>query len=240
VTSLPTDHPFRKHSENLRAVAAGLKQAERAHKQVLRKGDPDDLDKGDKAAVDFAARMHQLMIGLYAEAQLRKIVSDPGGFNTKEQDLLRQKRGQLNRWLRAVEFAFRRHYSVPLHLEIDESTTAVGVPNQHATIRSLLCDDLGPIIEDRNKLAHAQWRWLLNNKETRFNGVADEPLNYLAAARRSEVITYLAGLIHTLVVSEPTFRRDYDRLYEAITRTRAAIDGTDYVQFVKFLRSRRR
>ena len=97
------------------------------------------------------------MVGLLAEAHLRKIVSDPDGFNVKEQKLLSQESGQLDRWLRAVELAFRRHYAVPIHLEITVSTTAAGVPSQHAKLNSLLRNDLGAVIQDRNKLAHGQW-----------------------------------------------------------------------------------
>lgn len=145
----PAGHPFRKHSANLRAVSAGLTQAERAQKAAIRRGD----DPG----TDFAARMHQLMVGLLAEAHLRKIVSDPDGFNAKEQKLLSQERSQLNRWLRAVELAFRRHYAIPIHLDITVSTTASGVPSQYAKINSLLRNDLDTVIQDRNKLAHGQW-----------------------------------------------------------------------------------
>jgi hypothetical protein len=230
VPTLPTDHLFRRHSENLRIVSAGLTQAERAHKVAIR--------KGDAAATDFAARMHQLMIGFLAEAQLRKILSDPGGFNPKEQRLLHQERSQIDRWLRTVEFAFRRHYAVPLHLEIDDSSTPAGVSAQYSAINGLLRDDLALVIEDRNKLAHAQWLWLLNSKETAFIGHASPPLNYLALQRRGTVIKNLAALIHALVVSEPTFHRDYQSLYNAISQVRVTIDGPDYPTLVKFLRSR--
>lgn len=180
------------------------------------------------------------MIGLLAEAHLRKIISDPGGFNPKERKLLSRERTQLDRWLRAVELAFRRHYSVPLHLEIAVSTTATGVPTQYGTIANLLRNDLNTVIQDRNKLAHAQWKWSLNNGETSFTGTADPPLNYLASRRRGIVISHLAEIIQALVVSEPTFRRDYERLYNAITTAQACIDGTDYPEFARSLQSRRR
>lgn len=229
---LPAGHPFRKHSANLRAVSAGLAQAERTHKAAVR--------RGDAPGTDFAARMHQLMVGLLAEAHLRKIVSDPDGFNAKEQKLLSQESSQLDRWLRAVELAFRRHYAVPIHLEITVSTTAAGVPSQHAKLNSLLRNDLGAVIQDRNKLAHGQWEWLLNNKETAFTGRAAVPLNYLASYRRSVVIKNLAGLIHALVVSEPTFQRDYASFYQAITTIQAKINGPDYPAFALSLQARRR
>jgi hypothetical protein len=231
VTLLPVNHPFRKHSDNLRAIKVGLTQAERTHKSAIR--------RADGPATDFAARMHQLMIGMLAEAQLRAIVSDPDGFNSKEQGLLGQERSQLDRWLRAVEFAIRRHYAVPLHLDISDANTAPGVQVQHQTINDVLKNDIAPITEDRNKLAHAQWKWFLNNKETDFKGPADPPLNYLGSKRRGDLVIQIANLVHTLVVSEPTFQRDYAKIYGEITALRADINGSDYPDLVKKLRARR-
>jgi hypothetical protein len=232
MSSLSADHPFRKHSENLRAVRTGLTQAERAHKEAIR--------RGDAAATDFAGRIHQVMISQLAEAQLRKIISDPDGFNSKEQRLLGQERKQLDRWQRSVEFAIRRHYDIPLHLEIGDTNTPAGVTAQYNAITAILEEDLEPIIGDRNKLAHAQWKWLLNSKESAFTGPAPAPLNYLASKRRGDMIVQIADLVHTLVVSEPTFQRDYSRIYKRITAIRANIDGTDYRDFIVELQSRRR
>lgn len=232
MTSLPVDHPFRKHSENLRAVKAGLTQAERAHKDAIR--------RGDTASTDFTGQIHQFMIGLLAEAQLRKIISDPDGFNAKEQHLLGQERSQLDRWQRSVEFAIRRHYAVPLHLELDDANTAAGVTAQANTIADILQNELKPVIGDRNKFAHAQWKWLLNSKESAFIGPASAPLNYLASRRRGDMIARIAALVHALVVSEPTFQRDYARIYGQIAAIKADINGTDYPNFVLELRSRRR
>jgi hypothetical protein len=179
------------------------------------------------------------MIGLLAEAELRKIISDPDGFNAKEQSLLQQERSQSARWKRAVEFAVRRHYLVPLHQEIDDTNTAPGVTAQYESIVNILDKDLSLVIEDRNDLAHAQWKWLLNSGETNFTRPADPPLNYLASRRRGEVIMLIASLVHTLVVSEPTFQRDYSKIYSEIAGIQADIDGSDYPDFVKELRARR-
>jgi hypothetical protein len=184
--------------------------------------------------------MHQLMVGMLAEAYLRKIVSDPDGFNAKEKKLLSQERSQLERWKRVVEFSFRRHYSVPIHLEITETTTGIGIPSQYANIQALLQDDLSEVVQDRNKIAHAQWAWILNYAETNFDKSAAPPLNYLASQRRSVVIKDLARIVYVLVVSEPTFQRDYQSAYQAITATHAVINGADYPQYLAELQARRR
>jgi hypothetical protein len=230
---LPPEHAFRKHTDNLRAVKAGVTQAERAHKDAIR--------RGDEAATEFAARIHQLMVGLLAEAELRQIVSDPSGFNDKERGLIGSERSKELQWKRAVELAIRRHYSVPIHLEITDANTAAGVRAQYLSIIDLLEGDLSAVIGDRNKLAHAQWKWRLNSKETDFlGGSAPSPLNYLASRRTGELITLIGRLVYTLTVSEPTFQRDYSTIYLEISTLRLRIAGNDYSDFAKDLRSRRR
>lgn len=228
---LPSTHPFRKHSQNLRAVASGLKQAERLHKDAIR--------RNDLPGTSFAARMHQMMVGLLAEAHLRKAIADPDGFNDRERELLRASRSQLERWSYAVELAFRRHYSVPLHLTVDEQ---LGPPTseQFLQVQEMLEQDLRVVIEDRNKIAHAQWEWLLNSKEKAFIGPADVPLNYVQTSSRSQAIDLLARLVHVLVVSEPTFQRDYARIMADIKSARQRFAGAEYEEFAATLRSRNR
>jgi hypothetical protein len=224
---LESQHPYRQLSENLREAVSGLRQAERLHKDAIR--------RGDQPATEFCRRIHQLMVGLVAEAGLRKIIADPAGFNEKERELLLREK-QLKRWLRTVEFAFRRHNLVPLHLEIDAESVGPLAAGQYAQIVALLEGELEPIISARNKIAHAQWSWLMNNKETAITGPAPPTLNYRSIEHRAKAIGAIVALITDLVVSEPTFRRDYEAHFEEIVGRRARFDGADYPQLVAQLR----
>jgi hypothetical protein len=223
---------YRRHSENARALVKGLTQAERAHKAAI--------GSGNALALDFAARVHHMTVGLMAETLLRKIVSDPAGFNDRERRLLGQQRNQLDRWKTAVDLAFRRHYAVPVHLDIDASSAGPVVAAQHATLIALLENDLAEIIEDRNELAHGQWSWVLNSKETRFVGAAPAPMNYRAIEVRGKLVREIEALIQDLVVSEPTFARDYPRRFAAIQALRNNLAGPDYPQLVRQIAARRR
>jgi hypothetical protein len=228
---LEADHQYRRASENLREIRKGLRQAERGHKEAIR--------HGDEPAIDFCRRIHLLMVGLVAEASLRKIIADPAGFNEKERGLLLRE-SQAARWLRAVEFAFRHHYLIPLHLEINEGKVDPREVQRHGQIIEVLEGDLEPIITDRNKLAHAQWTWLLNFKETAISGPAPPTLNYRAIEHRGKAIGAIADLVTDLVVSEPTFKRDFEGHFEEVARQRALFAGPDYQALVHQLRSRRR
>ncbi len=221
---------FSKHSENLREVESGLRQVELLHKRAIR-------EKRD-AAIPTLSRLQYLTIGMMAEARLRKIVADPMGFNDRERQLIRQARSQVDQWVSVVDFAFRRQYAVPIHLEMHASGIADTYKAQHALINTLLLEDLAPVVEDRNKIAHAQWAWLLNSKETSFKGAAPGHLNYSALFARSTMIRAIGSLASSLVLSEPTFQRDYDKNVAEINRAKTQIDGSGYEDFVRKMLSK--
>ncbi len=230
--TLSSKDAYRRHSENARALVKGLTQAERAHKAAI--------GSGNALAVDFAARVHHMTVGLMAETLLRKVISDPAGFNDRERGLLSKQRSQLDRWTTAVDLAFRRHYAIPIHLDIDTASAGQLVAAQHTALLTLLEDDLGEIIEDRNELAHGQWSWVLNSKETAFTGQAPTPLNYRAIQARSKLVREIEALICDLVVSEPTFARDYPSRFTSIQALRRNLAGPDYAQLVAQITARRR
>ena len=221
---------FTKHSENLRAARKGLTQVQRAHKQAIR--------DGNEAGVTTLARMHGLQIGIVAEAWIRKVIADPNGFNERERSYIRQARSRIDTWSMAVDLAFRRHFSVPLHLEIDEQTTGALTATQFATIRGLITSELAPVIEDRNKVAHGQWAWHLNNRETAFTGPAPAPLNYSALYSRSQLIEAIGQIVNVLTLSGWTFQRDYDELIERVRSAQTGLDGSYYEEFARRLMAR--
>jgi hypothetical protein len=232
MTAPAPDHLYRRLTDNARAVSKGLVQAERVHKEAIRSGqDP---------AVQYAARMHQLTVGLLAESLLRKTVADPAGFNDRERSLLGQERSQISRWRQAVSLGFRRQYSVAFHLDVDETSTSQQIAAQFRDIDDLLENELTSVIGDRNKIAHGQWAWLLNSNETLFTGRAAAPLNYRAIEARSKLVEQITAVIADLVVSEPTFARDYQARYRTIQQLRLQLTGPDYPALVRQLRSRRR
>lgn len=228
-----TTREFRMHSENLAEVRKGLTQVERGHKQAIRQGQP--------AALSVYRRLHSLMIGILAEASLRKIVTDPNGFNDSERQFIWRNGSQIDRWLTAVEFAYRRHYSVLIHRPLDEQSLGVQDFGRYSVVKTLLTQDLAPVIEDRNKTAHGQWAWhLKSQKDNEFKSdpAAPEPANYTVLWSQSTLIQKISQLVYVLAVSERTFDRDYQRLVSEIYLAQAGLRGSDYGRFAASLRAK--
>lgn len=223
---------FRKHSENVSAVRKGLLQIERAHKQAIR--------TNDAPAIDVFRRLHTLTIGMLAEAMLRKIVTDPNGFNDRERELVWRVRSQMDRWSTVVELAFRRHYSVPIHLALSEAVMPHAAFVRFQDVTFLLSNELAAVIQDRNKTAHAQWIWQLRSGEDDSFKVAPapDPPNYSVIRGMSDLILLIAQLVYILAVSEPTFAREYADLTAQLDVARSKLDGAAYPEFVQQLRRR--
>jgi hypothetical protein len=233
VVNHPISPTFLRHTENLRAVAAALTQVERAHKRAIR--------EHDQPSEHALRKVHTLLLGVYAEARLRKILDDPTGFNDRERGLIWLERSQDRRWVSAVDFAARRHYGVLSHQSLDAVLPATALQRVESVI-DLLGSDLAPIITDRNKLAHGQWVWQLKSR-SEDNFLIDQAsydYNYVALRARYRLLDAIGHLVNVLCVSEPTFDRDFDSLMQKINQAKSELDGAGYAALAAQLRNMRK
>lgn len=230
-SSYPTSAEFRKHSANLKAVTAALVQIERAHKRAIREADqPSEL---------ATRKIHTLLLGVYAEARLRKIIEDPTGFNDRERELIWLEKRQDKRWLSTVDFAARRHYGVLAHQSLNEVLSIVALARVE-DVSAILRRDLAPVITDRNRIAHGQWVWQLKSRsENQFTvDQSNFDYNYVALRARFRLLDLIGRLVNVLCVSEPTFDRDFSSLMQKIDEVKKDLDGSNYSTFASQLRAR--
>lgn len=227
--TFPASANFSKHSENLRAVDKSLVQIERAHKRAIR--------EGDEPALVAMRRIHLLLVGVRAEASLRKIIEDPTGFNDRERFLIWKNRTQQDRWIATVDFAARRHYRVPIHLEVSDVAPS-SISSRINDLESLIKGDLSPIITDRNRIAHGQWVWQLKSqKENKFMENQESfDFNYFEIDYRNKILKKIHEAVNVLAVSEPTFDRDFSRILAEIEQDRNHVNGAGYERFAASLK----
>lgn len=227
--SFPSSPNFSKHCDNLNEVLKAITQIERTHKRAIR--------ERDTAAERVLRKMHTLMIGVFAESRLRKIVDDPTGFNEEERQVVWQQKSQDGRWRAAVDLAARKHWSLPSSASLD-TTLPEPARARVMSVLSLLRGELEPVITDRNKIAHGQWVWQLKSQSD--DQFLQTPrhldYNYSAIASRHKTLEYVARLVHVLCVSEPTFDRDFDLIAGVIAAEKQKLDGSAYDAFAESLR----
>lgn len=235
---LPPAALYKAHVQNLHSVRDGIAQVERELRAALA--------RGDQSSSDALLKILLLLIGGWAECRLRKLLFEPNGFDDAERGLISAERRQIDGWLKAVEIGFRRRYRLP-RANLDVALPPIQKMLRD-TLRQTIKDDLGPIIEMRNTLAHGQWsRPLTNNGDRISNTVlaAIRKENALSARYKMTILEALAGSIHDLVSGGVAFERDFNKHFSGVEAARRDLRTRDYgkwrVAMVdKFRRGQRR
>lgn len=223
---------YRFHVENLRAVDAGLERVARSIR--------DAIGRSDSHTVYAFVRVYALLLGAWAECRLRKLLYEPSGFTNQQRTAIVSKQTQLDQWQAALEKAFRKQYNVKRALLSTNNLTFTAY-SRYVALSEMLANDLRHIVELRNKLAHGQWAYPLNDDG---NDVAQEQMDalrgetLLSLQLKKNLILRLSEIIHDLVVSEPTFQRDFDGHYRAVVETRRHLEKRSYDSYVNGIRVR--
>jgi len=188
----PPEKLYEFHVKNLRGIEDAIDRVSRSTRAAI--------SQGDDYTVSAFVRLQALLVGVWSECRLRKLLYEPMGFTEYERDTIALKPSQLTKWEAAVELGFRGQYSVP-RAALSDSTLSHAAHSRYTTLVSLLNDDLRSIIELRNTLAHGQWAYPLNSDET---DVAQEQMDALRTENlpslqfKKTLLSYLADAVHDL------------------------------------------
>jgi hypothetical protein len=219
------------HTHNLQAIDQGLKTTLEAARDAI-------AQSRDRILPTYV-RLYAFLMGAWTECRLLKLLFEPNAFSGPDRSRVLQ-RNALERWTEVVETAFRRHYSIP--------TATLGPPALPATahtrmtlLRVVLEKDLRSVITLRNKLAHGQWVYPLNEA---LDDIAQEQMDalrtetILSLKQKAALVNYVCDAIHDLVVSRPTFDRDFDDHFRCIEQVRINIARKSYAGWADQIRLR--
>ena len=227
------DKLYRYHVANLRAIQRGLDDCLASGRQAVA--------MGDKFATTTHTRLYMLLLGVWAEGRLLKLLYEPNAFSDADRGAVRDEKA-LQRWHAIVEHAFRRHYKIPrqaLQPPALPSTAHLRL----TAIKSTLEDDLKPIVTLRNKLAHGQWEYPLNDvlddvAQAQMDALRRE--NLLTLLQKRSLLEALCAAIHDLATSPMTFDRDWDKHFRQVAQTRANVARKSYATWCLQIQERYR
>lgn len=228
------DKLYKFHVANIRSVEIALDNATLSARKAI--------SEENISATESFVRLYALLLGAWTENRLKKLLFENNGFSPAERSRVVALETQLEQWKKVVELAFRKHYQAP-YAELSDSTLPFSAFARYRSLMELLENDLRPIIEVRNKLAHGQWVYPLNSEGTdveqnKYQLLNNENLPSLQY--KKSLISSLSDIVHDLVVSLPTFERDFDKNYKRITNTRSNLRIRSYDGYVRLLVRKRR
>jgi len=225
---------YRYHVTNIRSVEIALNQsALAARKAIAKKNNP---------AIKSFVSLNAVLLGAWSENRLKKLLFENNGFSDAERTIILSQQSQIDQWLKLTEVSFRKHYNVT-NAPLNSSNLPFTANAQYAELTSILDADLRSIIELRNKLAHGQWIYPLNSDGTDLERGKYQLLNaenLLSLQFKKSMLNSLSDIIHDLVVSLPTFERDFNKNYKKITNTRNNLKNRSYQKYEQQLVEKRK
>lgn len=214
------------HVANLRELELARGHTARLARAAIASRDPQN-------SLRSLLRLFALLVGAWAECRLRKLIHEEFGFSDAERSAITAKSTQLEQWQETVDLAFRKHHKVP-KAPLDERALGVAHAARRAALHDVLNNELRIIIEIRNKLAHGQWVYPLNNE-----GTAVEPEKYKLINKENlqslqfkfDLLGHLADATHDLVVSPATFERDFEMHFRRLFQVRTNLVTKDYAKY---------
>lgn len=237
--TIPTRAPSKLyiyHVANLRELERAIVQTARLAKAEIAGCDPQQ-------SLRSLLRLYSFLLGAWAECRLRKLLHEQYGFTDGERGQVLAADTQLGQWQRTVDLAFRKHHKIP-KANLDARVLGVSHAARRDSIHSVLSGELRIIIEIRNKLAHGQWVYPLNNEGTKVETEKYQLINkenLQSFQFKYALLGHVADAVHDLVVSPMTFQRDFDRHFKRLEQVRMNLSVKSYENYERSLvESRRR
>jgi hypothetical protein len=220
---------FQYHTKNLQFLSTALlKNAEAARIAI---------SKEDEDGVQTFVRLQHFLLGAWAEVRLCKLLAEEQTLSSSDIEQVNNKQSQFEKWNTVVELAYRSKYNRPTGV-IDENTIPYTAALQYKEIIEVIKNELKDIIEIRNKMAHGQWKFLLNGESTaiepeKMQKFQRENLQSLLFKKR--LITCLVDAIHDIVISPATFDRDFDKHFKGIVNAKRDLKNRPYRKYKQTL-----
>ena len=225
---------YRFHVTNLREIQSALLNISLLARRAIADGDRS-------THLRSLVRLYALVLGCWAETRLRKLLYERGAFSGDEREKILRKRPQLEQWKLLIELSFRKHYKIPT---AGLSQISLGVANyaRYRVLQDVLDEELSIVIQVRNRLAHGQWYFPLNDDETEVNADFFNKLkkeNIFSLQFKYDLLKHLADLTHDLVASLETFERDFDLHFKKLYQARTNLEKRSYSKYVDSIVARR-
>ncbi|OAI47508.1 hypothetical protein AYO44_09345 [Planctomycetaceae bacterium SCGC AG-212-F19] len=200
----------------------------------------DSLSREDQKNVDTFTRLYALLLGAWAESRLAKLLYEPNAFTIDERNAVQQQPSHLDRWNKVIELAVRKHYGIP-RARLSPHSLPHSAYSRYQTLLDLLSHDLKSVITLRNKLAHGQWAYPLNEAgddvaQEQFDALRNE--NVLSLQLKRRLLDYLLHAVQDLALSRPAFERDFDAHYRGIQQTRQTLLKRPYASYVQAMKAK--
>lgn len=221
---------YRYHCDNSRRIVDAIKRIELQARRAIA--------VEDRKTVKALLPLYSLLIGASAETHLQKILFEPRAFTPIQREAIARESTQLGKWKRLLDVAFRAHLRLNPKTALTKDTMPIQDYHLYIELGQLLEHELKIIIELRNKLAHGQWEYPLNDDNSDVLPDKKKLLNQenlLSLKYKRTIIHNLLSMMRDLAVSHGTLQRDFGVYYNRLRHARLSLANRSYDKYKQSL-----
>lgn len=182
--------------------------------------------------VTFFNRLYSLTLGAWAEVRLHKLLCEPGGFSSTRRNKVLGEDALYDKWMACIALAFQAKY------QCSAAALPATAKLRYKAINSFMDNHLKPLITTRNRLAHGQWIYPFKNGTYDIDALSKEVIdkeNIMSLQYKKTLLQFIADMVNDLVLSKPTFERDFDAHYKKIEGAERDLSTRTYRDYVSSL-----
>ena len=191
----------------------------------------------DEKTVQSLSRHFALALGMWSEVLLLKVLHERSAFTFDEIDQT-LKIGAIDRWKELVRLCFRKHFHVT---DLNVLTLRHSRFSQYKTLMETLENELLPIINLRNRLAHGQLRYTLGDSCSSIDERLMQQLrreNILTLQLKRRILFYISRIVRSLAIWHPKFDDHFDRYYSVVVCSTHMVKTSKYKDYCEELIAR--
>ena len=216
---------------------ANLRELDLAISHTGRMARSEIASKDPQQSLRSLLRLYSFLVGAWAETRLKKLLHEESGFNELERSTILSEKSQLEQWEKTIDLAFRKQYKIA-KAPLDKYSLGITNAAKFDALNDVIFNELKIIIEIRNKLAHGQWVYPFNSSETAIEPDKYQLINkenFQSLQFKLSLIKHLVNVIHDLVISETTFKRDFDSHFNKLLQVRTNLKTKSYQRYEESL-----
>lgn len=209
---------FKLHCKNLTKISSAIDLVERDLKTSIA------LEQEENIYVYTKLLSH--LITCWIEVRILKLIFEStknktGIFTSDEVNKILKTPTLADKWKIALNIAVCKAYKIKFKNDAKFIKRKLQpTPRYRYTeILNIIDVDILNSAQLRNRIAHGQWLYAFTNDLSAFSSPLTRCLrkeNIIELQQRKAIFSNISQIIHDLVVSEPTFDRDFDKLFTKI------------------------
>lgn len=212
----------RYHNENFLKIEEAISHTQRDLELLIG-------SSASKESENTLIRLNTLLLGVWCESRLHKLVYEKNLFSEEERKLIYSGSNLEDKWKRSLEIALRRNKGIELEAPLGASSLGYTTFKVYNEINGWIDYYFVPVIKLRNKIAHSQWVNPFTNYQSgwesswTFKFCPDSKAllsneNILTLKYKHELLKRIATAINNLSLANTAYNvQDFDSTYMKIS-----------------------